>query len=129
MKHLPRHLSIALAAGLFAFFVIPDFAGKLKNVSPYELRIYSAVVSALLWFSLSAYIPKPALKKWMIAGFLSPFLGFPLVYKLAATYPNNSFVTGFQLTLVLSWILIPGGLLMGLIASGISKWFEPGHAK
>ena len=120
---MKRHITIAVLAGLFSLIAIP-FAARATS-SPY-FNFIVAGISAFIWFFMSVIVLKPSLKDWMICGVVSPYIGFPLAFALAQDKPFNSLlILGIQIAIFGAWLLIPGGLLMGLIAHRVSVAFEP----
>ena len=142
MRRLPRHLIIAFIAAWVPILFLPFAQGMIKALQGIELQ--AMLVSFTLWFLISLFIRRSKLSLWLIAGFVSPFIGLPLVCSLAtdsgirsgsvqpeAVHNANlvgTFISkllfGFISAVFLSWIFIPVGLLMGLIGHGVSRIFR-----
>jgi energy-coupling factor transporter transmembrane protein EcfT len=78
MRKLPRHLIIGFIASWFPIIFLPFGQGIMKSLEGIEL--YAMLVSFLLWFSISMIFKSPKLQFWILAGFISPFIGLPLVF-------------------------------------------------
>jgi hypothetical protein len=141
MRRLPRHLIIAFIAAWVPILFLPFAQGMIKALQGIELQ--AMLVSFTLWFSISAFIKQSKLRSWLIAGFVSPFIGLPLVCCFASNtglqagsiqpevVNNATFVGliisklffGFISAVFLSWIFVPTGILMGILGHGISRLF------
>ena len=149
MRRLPRHLIIAFIAAWAPILFLPFAQGVIKALQGIELQ--AMLVSFILWFSISFFIRRSKLRLWMIAGFVSPFIGLPLVCCFASdagprvgsiqpeAVSNATFVGtviskllfGFISAVFLSWIFVPTGILMGILGHTISRLFgsyENGNA-
>ena len=142
MRRLPRHLIVAFIAAWAPIIFLPFAQGMIKAMHGIELQ--AMLVSFTLWFAISLFIRRSKISLWLIAGFVSPFIGLPLICTFASDsgLQNGSLqpeavdsanvigsiigklLFGFVSAIFLSWIFIPVGLLMGLIGHGISNLFR-----
>ncbi|MBK1790049.1 hypothetical protein [Persicirhabdus sediminis] len=132
MSRLPRHLAIAFIAALVAYIAAPRILGEAAESVLREIEWYAALVSAGLWFIFSLILTKPKIQQWLILGFISPFIGLPLFYSIAAwnsgygtqiPEQGSALLFGLMAAGLLSWLLIPVGLLTGLLAAAVSRAF------
>jgi hypothetical protein len=141
MRRLPRHLIIGFIAAWLPMVFLPFAQPVIKALEGIELQ--AMFVSFTLWFSISLLIRQSKLSLWLIAGFVSPFIGLPIVCCFASNtglqggsiqpeaVNNATFVGsiiskllfGFISAVFLSWIFVPTGILMGILGYGISKLF------
>lgn len=141
MRRLPRHLIIGFIAAWLPIVFLPFAQPMIKALEGIGLQ--AIFVSFSLWFSISLLIRQTKLSLWLIAGFVSPFIGLPLVCCFAsdtglqsgaiqpeavnsATFVGSiisKILFGFISAVFLSWIFIPTGILMGILGHGISKLF------
>ncbi|QQL44587.1 hypothetical protein [Sulfuriroseicoccus oceanibius] len=132
MKRLPRHLSIALVAAIVGFIAAPRILGVSAESVLRGIEWHAAIVSAGLWFTFSLLLRKPKIQQWLIIGFVSPFIGVPLFYQMAAWKSGygsqlpelgSALYVGLIAATLLSWLLIPVGLLTGGLAAIVSRPF------
>jgi hypothetical protein len=141
MRRLPRHLIIGFIAAWLPIVFLPFAQHLIKALGGIELQ--AMFVSFTLWFSISLLIRQTKLSLWLIAGFVSPFIGLPLVccfasesrLQVGAIQPEavdmttfvgliiSKLLFGFISAVFLSWIFIPTGILIGTLGHGISKLF------
>lgn len=133
MKRLPRHLSVAIVAALVGFFAAPRILGGSAESVLRGIEWHAALISAGLWFVCSLLLKRPKVQQWLIIGFLSPFVGVPLFYQMAAWRSGygsqlpelgSALLVGLIAAALLSWILIPVSLFTGGLAAVVSRAFE-----
>ena len=138
MSRLPRHIIVAIIAGLIGYLAAPKILGGSAESVLKGIEWHAALVSAGLWFAFSLLLRKPKIQQWLIIGFISPFLGVPLFYQMAAWKSGygthlpelgSALFIGLMAAGLLSWILIPVGLLTGGLAAAVSRPFAKNEAE
>jgi hypothetical protein len=122
---MKRHIIIAFIAGLYAWALcafrppIPKSGSELI-----ALQVAATFVSAFIWGAASIILKLPTFKNWIFWGMASPFVGLPIVLSLVGG-PKIGLLQGFQISVFLGWLLIPGGVIMALLAHFISLMTSP----
>ncbi len=133
MSRIPRHLTVALMAAIVGFVAAPLILGGTAESILRGIEWHAALVSAGLWFTFSLLLRKPKIQQWLITGFVSPFIGVPLLYQMAAWKSGygaqlpelgSALFVGLMAATLLSWLLIPVGLLTGGLAAAVSRPFK-----
>lgn len=119
-------------AAIVGFIAAPRILGGTAESVLRGIEWHAALVSAGLWFTFSLLLRKPKIQQWLIIGFVSPFIGVPLFYQMAAWKSGygaqlpelgSALFVGLMAATLLSWLLIPVGLLTGGLAAAVSRPF------
>lgn len=141
MKTLLRHATVVVSASLLAFLIAPyvarlgySFNALTENSSVDGVGAVAALSVGLVWLVFTLALKRPRTQQWMILGFMSPIFFVPLFYQLTAWfsgYGSHTYGFGSPLQIglmvagILSWILVPFGLLIGLCSAGVTWLIEP----
>ena len=125
-------------AAIVGFIAAPRILGGSAESVLRGIEWHAAMVSAGLWFTFSLLLRKPKIQQWLIIGFVSPFIGVPLLYQMAAWKSgygsqlpelSSALFVGLMAATLLSWLLIPVGLLTGGLAAIVSRPFAKNEAQ
>ena len=136
-----RHAAVVASASFLAFLVAPYIArlgysfNAFTENSPVDSEGAVAALSVgLVWLVFTLTLKSPRTQLWMIFGFISQIFFVPLFYQLMACfvgYGSHSYGFGSPLQVglmvagILSWFLLPLGLLIGLCSAGVTRLIEP----
>ena len=133
IRRIPRHVSIATAAAFVGYLTLPRMSGSEPGSALKGLGLPGAIVLVILWFGFSLMLRRPKSQQWLVLGFVSPFVGGPLLFLYlafaaggvrSATDLGNvgtALAIGLGGAVMLSWMVVPIGMGMGCIAALISR--------
>ena len=88
MERVTRHFLIVIAA-IVSFFLMLKFIGIPALFSGIEWN--TAYSFAVVWLLFSVLFWKPNVGKWLILGFISPFVWLPIFYQVIAWHQGYGF--------------------------------------